>query len=119
MLTTLKIVITLKRLRRIVDIPPIEYHDSKLDNNLEMVIDQLFEDWMGLKELKSLKTILTKVFVMVLQTNYAYIKQKIHPFMLNDVKGREMVRNKIIQLRKEGETILNTNLPRIFSLTKL
>jgi hypothetical protein len=32
-----------------------------------MVIDQLFEDWMGLKELKSLKTILTKVFVMVLQ----------------------------------------------------
>jgi hypothetical protein len=29
------------------------------------------------------------------------------PFMLNDVKGREMVRNKIIQLRKEGETILN------------
>jgi hypothetical protein len=32
-----------------------------------MVIDQLFEDWMGLKNLKSLKTILTKVFVMVLQ----------------------------------------------------
>jgi hypothetical protein len=31
-----------------------------------MVIDQLFEDWMGLKELKR-KTILTKVFVMVLQ----------------------------------------------------
>jgi hypothetical protein len=54
-------------LRRIVDLPPIEYHDSKLDNNLEMVIDQLFEDWMGLKELKSLKTILTKVFVMYSQ----------------------------------------------------
>jgi hypothetical protein len=34
--------------------------------------------------------------------------------MLNDVKGREMVRNKIIQLRKEGETILNTNLPKEF-----
>jgi hypothetical protein len=28
-----------------------------------------------------------------------------------------MVRNKIIQLRKEGETILNTNLPKNFSLT--
>jgi hypothetical protein len=39
--------------------------------------------------------------------------------MLNDVKGREMVRNKIIQLRKEGETILNTNLQKNFSLTKL
>jgi hypothetical protein len=52
MLTTLKIVITLKRLRRRL-LPPIEYHDSKLDNNLEMVIDQLFEDWMGLKNLKA------------------------------------------------------------------
>jgi hypothetical protein len=75
----------------------------------------------GVKELKSLKTILTQRYVMVLQTNYAYIKWgKNTTFMLNDVKGREMVRNKIIQPRKEGETILNTNLPKeFFSLTKL
>jgi hypothetical protein len=67
-----------------------------------MVIDQLFEDWMGLKELKSLKTILTKVFVMVPQQITLTLNGvKIHLFMLNDVKGREMVRNKIIQLRKK------------------
>jgi hypothetical protein len=39
-----------------------------------MVIDQLFEDWMGLKELKSLKTILTKGICYGTTTNYAYIK---------------------------------------------
>jgi hypothetical protein len=69
----------------------------------------------GVKELKSLKTILTKVFVMVLQQITLTLNGvKNTPFMLNDVKGREMVRNKIIQLRKEGETILNTNLPKEF-----
>jgi hypothetical protein len=61
-----------------------------------MVIDQLFEDWMGLKELKSLKTILTKVFVMVLQQITLTLNGvKYIPFMLNDVKGREMVRIKL------------------------
>jgi hypothetical protein len=60
-----------------------------------MVIDQLFEDWMGLKELKSLKTILTKVFVMVQQITLTLNGVKIIPFMLNDVKGREMVRIKL------------------------
>jgi hypothetical protein len=60
-----------------------------------MVIDQLFEDWMGLKELKSLKTILTKVFVMVQQITLTLNGVKTIPFMLNDVKGREMVRIKL------------------------
>jgi hypothetical protein len=57
----------------------------------------------GVKELKSLKTILTKVFVMVLQQITLTLNGvKNTPFMLNDVKGREMVRNKkIIQLRKK------------------
>jgi hypothetical protein len=63
-----------------------------------MVIDQLFEDWMGLKELKSLKTILTKCYGTTTNLHGVTI-----PFMLNDVKGREMVRN--YSTKKEGETI--------------
>jgi hypothetical protein len=43
-----------------------------------------------LKELKSLKTILTKVFVMVLQQITLTLNGvKYNSFMLNDVKGRE------------------------------
>jgi hypothetical protein len=53
MLTTLKNSNYLKEVETYCRLPPIEYHDSKLDNNLEMVIDQLFEDWMGLKNLKA------------------------------------------------------------------
>jgi hypothetical protein len=76
-----------------------------------MVIDQLFEDWT-LKELKKFENNFNRCYGTT--TNYATLNGvKNTPFMLND-KGREMVRNKIIQLRKEGETILNTNLPKEF-----
>jgi hypothetical protein len=55
----------------------------------------------GLKELKSLKTILTKVFVMVLQQITLTLNGVKNTILyLNDVKGREMVRKKFNQEKK-------------------
>jgi hypothetical protein len=94
-------------------LPPIQYGGTSLDNNLEMVIGELFEKWLGEKELKKLEKKFIKSLCYGTPNRYTMLTwgKKTIAELLNDSVGRVMLQKKITQLKQDGETILNTNIP--------
>lgn len=80
---------------------------------LESKIDDLFEAWLKVKGDKNFLKDMEKGLMYGNKYSYTIITWK-YPIktLLSMQQGREIIRKKIIQLRVEEETILNTNIPQ-------
>jgi hypothetical protein len=86
--------------------------DFEFQPTLESRIDDLFEQWLKAKGDKKFVKDMEKGLMYGNKYSYTIITWNL-PFktMLSMQQGREIIRNKIIQLRVDKETILNTNIP--------
>ena len=86
--------------------------DFEFQPTLESKIDDLFEQWLKSKGDKKFVKDMEKGLMYGNKYSYTIITWNL-PFktMLSMQQGREIIRNKIIQLRVDKETILNTNIP--------
>jgi len=86
--------------------------DFEFQPTLESRIDDLFEQWLKSKGDKKFVKDMEKGLMYGNKYSYTIITWNL-PFktMLSMQQGREIIRNKIIQLRVDKETILNTNIP--------
>jgi hypothetical protein len=80
---------------------------------LESKIDDLFEAWLKVKGDKKFLKDMEKGLIYGNKYMYTIITWK-YPIktLLSMQQGREIIRKKIVQLRFEQETILNTNIPQ-------
>ena len=80
---------------------------------LESKIDDLFEAWLKTKGDKKFLKDMEKGLMYGNKYSYTIITWK-YPIktLLSMQQGREIIRKKIVQLRVEEETILNTNIPQ-------
>lgn len=80
---------------------------------LESKIDDLFEAWLKVKGDKKMEKQMEKGILYGNKYQYTIVTWNVPlKAMLMTEKGREVVRKKIVQLRVEEETILNTNIPQ-------
>ena len=87
--------------------------DFEFQPSLESRIDDLFEQWLKEKGVKKFVKDMEKGLMYGTEYSYTIITWNL-PFktMLSLQQGKEVVRNKIIELTKAGKTILNTNIPQ-------
>jgi hypothetical protein len=103
-------------------LPPINYSFGDIPMNLENKIDQLFEEWLIAKDEAKLQKKLQKDMLNALcvKTNNGYErltwKSGKNPItiaqMIRVENGKKMLRDKISEMRLQGRTILNTNIPQ-------
>lgn len=87
--------------------------DFEFQPTLESRIDDLFEQWLKAKGEKKFLKDMEKGLMYGNKYAYNIITWNLPlKTMLSLQQGREVVRKKIIQLRVEEETILNTNIPK-------
>jgi len=90
-----------------------EDFDFEYQPSLETEIDDLFEAWLKVKDDKKLLKQMEKGIVYGNKFGYTIVTWNVPlKAMLMNPKGRETIRKKIVQLRVEEETILNTNIPQ-------
>lgn len=94
-------------------LPPVIYHGTNLGNNLEMVIDDLFEKWLEQKETKKMEKKFLNSLCYGTPNRYTQLSWGKHTIeeMLKDTVGRVMLQKKITEIKQDGKTILNTNIP--------
>ena len=94
-------------------LPPIVYGETKLDNNLEMVIGELFEKWLAEKEVKKMEKRFVKSLCYGTPNRYTQLSWGKHTIeeLLKDTVGRVMLQKEITKIKQDGKTILNTNIP--------
>lgn len=99
-------------------LPPIMYHKTSLPMNLEFKIDILFDDWLKAKEeVKAQKTIAKKMQLGIVSgtldryTTTTWGKLTI-PELLARPDGVAVLKKKVADLKANGISILNTNLPK-------
>lgn len=90
-----------------------EEFDFEYQPTLEHEIDDLFERWLKVKGDKKFLKDMEKGLIYGNKYMYTIITWK-YPIktLLSMQQGREIIRKKIVQLRFEQETILNTNIPQ-------
>ena len=94
-------------------LPKVKYGENEYAVTLETVIDDLFEAWLKVKADKKLLKDMEKGLMYGNKYGYTIITWNVPlKAMLMSIKGREIIRKKIVQLRVEEETILNTNIPK-------
>ena len=82
---------------------------------LESKIDDLFEAWLKVKADKQFEKQMEKGILYGKNKMYSY---HIQPYnvpiktMLMSEYGREMLRNKILQIKQGGDEVFNTNIPQ-------
>ena len=92
-----------------------EEYDFNYQPTLENRIDDLFEEWLRVKEDKKFAKQMEKGLLYGMNKMYSYY---IQPFnapikaMLMTDKGREVLRNKILEIKENGNSIFNTNIPQ-------
>lgn len=91
-------------------LPPV--YDFSKECLIDELVDELFESWLESRELKKLERNFKKGICYGTNFSYNIITWKGHTIetILNNPKGKEVLKNKVKELRKKGETILNTNL---------
>ena len=99
------------------NLPDIEYKEYSFKSNLENVVDKLFQDWLDKKHDKSLLKdfskgicVGTKNFYKVIELNVRGKKIKIEEILKTE-QGVSFLKKLCEEKRKEGLTVLNTNLP--------
>jgi hypothetical protein len=103
-------------------LPPINYSFGEIDMNLENKIDQLFEEWLKAKGENKLQKKLQKDMLEALcikrDGGYEMLTWKSGKIpltiaqMLRVENGKKMLRDKIAEMRGQGRTVLNTNIPQ-------
>lgn len=103
-------------------LPPVIYDFGEFPMNLEVKIDQLFEEWLKEKDSKKFQKRLEKDMLKALciKTDGGYEmltwKSGKKPVeiaqMLRAESGKKMLRDKIAEMQTQGRTILNTNIPQ-------
>jgi len=99
------------------NLPEIKYEEYSFKSNLENVVDRLFEDWLEKKHDKSLLKdfnkgicVGTKKFYNIIELNVRGKKIKIEEILKTE-HGVSFLKKLCEEKRKEGLTVLNTNLP--------
>jgi len=103
-------------------LPKVEYGDMKWDNSLLNVIDEIVEKFSNDKEQKKFqkkmeKDMLTKIILSKGNPNrYETLGWKGVTIqqVINHPTGKEKLKSTIKKMKKEGYTILNTNIPQEF-----
>ena len=92
--------------------------EYKFDQSLEDTIDCVFEEWLKEKDnakfKKKLEKDMQKGIVYGTDTAYTIVTWKGFNLagILNHPKGKRTIQEKINELKSQGHTILNTNLPK-------
>ena len=88
-------------------------HVSEFAQSLETVIDDLFTDWLKARYEKKMQGDMKKGILVGSADCYSMIYWKSYSleFLCNNKQGRELVKNKLAELKREGRPILNTNIP--------
>ena len=95
---------------------PSEYHkqyDLTIKSDLEQVIDNLFNDWLEVKEDKKVLNNMKKGILVGSKNHYSIITWKGNTIasLLATPQGTAVVKKKVDELRKNGEVVMNNNLP--------
>lgn len=90
-----------------------DVYDYEYFRTIESEVDDLFAEWLNIQETKKLQKKMEKGILYGNKYAYTIISWNVPlKAMLMTDKGKEIIRNKIIQLRVEQQTILNTNIPQ-------
>ena len=92
-----------------------EQHDFNYQPTLENRIDDLFSQWLKVKEDKKFAKEMDKGILYGKNKMYSYYIQPYNvpiKAMLMTDKGREVLRNKILEIKQNGDTVFNTNIPQ-------
>ena len=99
------------------NLPDFKYGEVSFKSNLEFVVDTLFQHWLEKKNEKSLLKdfskgicVGTKNFYKIIELNVRGKKIKIEEILKTE-HGITFLKKLCEEKRKEGLTILNTNLP--------
>ena len=88
-------------------LPPIKYGSMTIDMNLEHLIDDLFDDWLFTKDMnKGIIYGKSKDLAKILSWKGYTISK-----LLKHRQGITLIKNAIKNVKKEGYTVFNTNLP--------
>ena len=95
-------------------LPDIKYNTITIKQNLETVIDELFENYLIQKESKKLVKYMEKGIVYGTLSNFQVVTWKGHTIaeMLTSPHGVLPIKNKLKELIRDGKNILNTNIPQ-------
>lgn len=92
-----------------------EEYDFNYQPTLENRIDDLFEEWLRVKEDKKFAKQMEKGLLYGIDKRFSYHivcwNVPIKALLMTD-KGKEVIRKKILDLKQDGKKVFNTNIPQ-------
>ena len=91
-----------------------DVYDFEYIRTIESEVDDLFADWLKVKADKKFEKEMDKGILYGKDKKYSYYIQPYNvpiKAMLMSVKGKEILRNKILEIQQGGNIVFNTNIP--------